>query len=83
MKRLNLRTLTPAATANGTLIGDAVRDRPDAPLFEPTNPRTGHHRDCLCSLCTRDVPATSSGAHITLSGDTVTSEPTIVERIES
>lgn len=22
---------------------------------EPVNARTGHHRDCLCSLCTRDA----------------------------
>lgn len=22
---------------------------------EPINVRTGHHRDCLCSLCTRDA----------------------------
>lgn len=33
MKRSNLTTLLGAAAANGTLIGIAVSDKPDAPLF--------------------------------------------------
>lgn len=66
MKRTDLRTLLSAATANGTLLGIAVSDAPDAPLFD------GPLLPPVCGEC---------GEHVTLDGDTAASEPAPVEHV--
>lgn len=101
MKRTDLKTLLTAAQANGTLIGVAVRDKPDAPLFGSyargeligCGCCRGPESDRCCCHIHQDAPRgllphkcslhrEPSGEHITLAGDTVTSEPATVEHIK-